>query len=639
MGRYAFILLSLAVLCAATLSGCQTEQIYEPEHDSMPEQIDAPQYDDLPEPLYPEVLERRTLEVELPGTALTVDFIVPDSYSWKIVHVVQDSTSGNWAVLYADNSDFLTPSWMIWHHARLSVQLFDEQGSFLKLITTGKNPVMDSENRTISDLEPVTFSGNILAFFSGYGHMKSHVFLDVESDEIFSIRVSDSVASNNLFLALNSENSTDSSPVLRLLYQSTPTSDVAITLGFDVPDALHWEIIYVTQDEASGNWAVLYAVSNHGDEATPWMKWRRDRSANVYIYIQLFDSQGSLIRRIDTQTSPVTYPHGGLASSGPVVLRGNLLSFFAEWSPFLRSYVFADTQTGETFSIHADDIAMFEDYFLARVRWGPGYRLELFRGAEQIAEIVVEIPTWYWNEGAFDGHQQLSLSLDNSRTASMSRETITYLLDFDSETYEVLRHYTLEDLDDLVTHNDRWEIFNVHTGRFEGPSWGEVVARSRYTSGIYYLYGMHASSAIFSGSGLLLIRDTQRLILFDLDEMQIVQRLSPREELPRRIVSGIAYDSEKEWFVVLWLSLDDMCIIEGTNSFGPEYNNVMISVYTANGELLRSIDTGVEMPLSPWMFAVLQLEVELDGEGNVLFRQWRPWLENGTDFKSVRYWD
>ena len=247
------------------------------------------------------------------------------------------------------------------------------------------------------------------------------------------------------------------------------------------------------------------------------------------------------------------------------------------------------------------------------------------------------LPNWYSSGRSF-GVEELTLSLGEDRTAVMSGRTITYELDFNTETYEVLRHYTLEDFDNLVTYNERWEIFNANRGRFEGGWWGEVVAHDKQTGEFIFFHDRYAYSAVFGGDDLLLISEVWGLKLFDMNTMRIILDMLPMPESDYewldRVISGVAFDSEREWFIVAWLSLAEM------DKHPYEYStNVMISTYTTSGELLRTIDTGIEMRLFPRMYSILELELVLDGEGNVLFRDWSEWDETDVDFEGARYWD
>jgi len=409
------------------------------------------------------------------------------------------------------------------------------------------------------------------------------------------------------------------------------------TVNFIVPDSPLWEIVHAIHDEVGDTWAVLYAVNQ--EDALISRSSGRLMWGTANMYVQLFDGEGNFTQRLDAQTTPMLGRFGEIENPEPVIFRDGMLSFFAGVS-FRKNYVFLNTQTGDITRIEADAVAARNNSFLMRSRQSGSYRLELFHSNEKAGEIIVGLPSWYINETGFDPHEPMSLTLRSRSAGSMTRRTISYFIDFNTGTYEVLRQYTLDDMNlPMVISNDRWEIYNVHTGRFEGGAWGEVVAHNKQTGEITFLYDIRAYSAVFSGENLLLISNLRELVLFDLEQMQVVRQLSPREDLPRRIVSGIAYDSENEWFVVAWLSLDDMRVVEETSAFDPHHNDVMISVYTTGGELLRTINTGVEMPFNPSMFSALELELVLDGQGNVLFRQQGWWAESDATFESIRYWE
>ena len=425
-----------------------------------------------------------------------------------------------------------------------------------------------------------------------------------------------------------------------------------LTAGFVVPEALRWEIIHVIQDEASGNWAVLYAVNQDDAHVIGQRIWRGST-----VRIQLFDRQGGFIGQADTEYGPrTTNLESDLASPEPIVFRNHLLSFFgAPRHSGGARYIFADTQTWETTSLWTRWIAVYEDYFLARFQphgdWSHDYLLKLFQGAQQIASIRVELPVWYQISSFGTTQERMFLALTDSRTGSMGLETVTYLLDFGSETYEVVHHHSLEDLDELVASNERWEIYNASTGRtFGNTHWGEVIARDKGTGELLVLHDRLARSAAFGPDDLLLISCRWELLLFGVNKMQLVRGIVTfTQDRPLdRVLSGVAFDSEREWFVVAWLYQGvDYMDWDGRyrlRELPYDYRtNVIISTYSTAGELLSSVDTGVEMTMFPYTcskYSTLELEIVISGGGYTMLRKFCRWCDekDGADFVSVRYW-
>jgi len=117
---------------------------------------------------------------------------------------------------------------------------------------------------------------------------------------------------------------------------------------------------------------------------------------------------------------------------------------------------------------------------------------------------------------------------------------------------------------------------------------------------------------------LLLINRIRGLEMWDVANGEILQHeFGSNYEAKDAWIQGIAYDSERGLFVCVWR------VPNWPNDY--EMPPIMMTVYTREGELVRSFDTGFadELQIFSHHFPIT-VGIELDGQGNatLISNQW-----------------
>ena len=630
-----------ALLLSIPLSGCHAQ----PEQIEEPQEIAESQDDDPTEPDAGEENQVATDTIQLPGTDLIVEFLIPQKPSswvsvdrnlpYRVLEIFYDDISGNWAILYAESTNSIRGGDPWGAGAILRTQFFNENGEFLRRLsiaggrTWGRRAGIRPYENTI---ESVEFADNVFSYIYGEGYLQTHVFFNLEREETTRIRTDPRVVDNDLFFSRTNRASGEIQPGLQLLQSADINAEVALTLDFVRP-ASRWQVFRVVHNEERDEWAVIYA--------------RRYLDFGPFnqqgtLMVQIFDGQGNFLH-ITNNTNEETCVEAwqpSIGNMGRIEFRLNdveILVFSERIFSFAsnRNLFAVDRQSGDINVTRFSLIAANGRYMIT---WDGGEVLTLLLENGEVVGTLEMPPVPWFLVDDFGSRHLLELALGDDRIATMSSPTVTITFDFYAETTEVVRHYTLEDLDDLVAASELWELYNANIGGFNGGFWGETVLHNKRTGEFVQLHEERASSAAFAGENLLLVSEIWGLLLFDVNERRVVRNLLPSEpgEWPDIMVNGVAFDPEKEWFVVAWLDNDAQRYANYDEGSSVK-TNIMLNIYSMTGDLIRTIDTGVEVEIPIFhLIFTLELELILDGQGNAMFRNRRA---DDAVFESVRYWE
>ena len=267
-----------------------------------------------------------------------------------------------------------------------------------------------------------------------------------------------------------------------------------------------------------------------------------------------------------------------------------------------------------------------EENYTMIVHWNDrtedGIMVFLSKGGEWVAEIAVPV------QQNLEGWGMVQEEFDpETRTGSFGNNHLTYLLDFNDQTWELVRHYSLEHLSPPLAYNDEWEIRAAHQSWFDS----DIVALEKATGEITFLTITVADPEgfIFAPDNLLVISGLRQLLLIDVENaIMLDSAIGSRPMASGGIIQGNAYDNERDWFVILWRYLPV------NYAPAPELHPVMMSVYTREGELVRSFDTGMDGFAIFAQNSLVRVRIELDGQGNATIY----WGGNGSEpIGTVRY--
>jgi len=396
---------------------------------------------------------------------------------------------------------------------------------------------------------------------------------------------------------------------------------LSIEADFQLPEEPFFAISNIVFDAESRRWAVLYATTESvsqiiDGESMPFFGGRQGR-----LNIQLFDPVGAFIGRIQTEFNPRTESGGAhqVGPSGPVTFNNGLLTFSARMAGAQpRYFVFFDVDTEEYTYTRAGRVVAIDDYFLTVAVLGDDeFVMRLFERDRLISEIQVDatghlVPLGIASVKDFD-------PVDRVGTFGVGQAIFT--LDFNRRTWEFHRHYRREDIHNPgapFAHNERWAI---HHPSLFNPRGTELIALDRNTGSVAFLTvaftvprsgtAVGASSQIrFGPDNLLLVNHMYRLELIDVENAVTLDSMFGVDYgAMDAFATGIAYDSEREWFLVTWRSpqqgetrLDEMPL--------------MMDIFTLEGELVHSFDTGfITHPLTHH-HNIAHHWIRLDGEGN-----------------------
>jgi len=268
-----------------------------------------------------------------------------------------------------------------------------------------------------------------------------------------------------------------------------------------------------------------------------------------------------------------------------------------------------------------------EEYYTMIVHWAyrtdHGIAVWLFKNGELISQITVPV------QQNLEGWEMVQEEFDpETRTGSFGNNHLTYLLDFNNQTWELVRHYSLEHLSPPLASNDEWEI----RAAFQGWIDSDIVALEKATGEITFLTFAIANPDIFvfAPDNLLVMRGLRQLLLIDVENAVMLDGAIGSEPMASGgIIQGMAHDSERDWFVILWRYAPD--------HYAPVPElPVMMSVYTREGELVRSFDTGMDGFAIFVINDIAHVEIELDGKGNATIYLGRSWW-GGEPIGTVRY--
>jgi len=242
------------------------------------------------------------------------------------------------------------------------------------------------------------------------------------------------------------------------------------------------------------------------------------------------------------------------------------------------------------------------------------WEARLYEDGILISEIIV-----YVECNIIDCELPLRSFDPQTRTGSFGNNHVTYALDFNDHTWELVRHYSLEHLGPPLVYNDEWEIRPA----FQGWIDSDIVAVEMASGNTHFLsIGVAIPERfVLTPDNLLLI---DGIVLIDVPTAkELGSTIGSSFAGTGSIVQGSAFDSEREWFVLLWRG-PDVANIPGYGQQLP----VMISVYTREGELVRSFDTGIDGFAILAQNSFVHVGIELDGQG----------YAGVGGFGTVRYW-
>lgn len=406
---------------------------------------------------------------------------------------------------------------------------------------------------------------------------------------------------------------------------SIPTAlpGTSVLADFQRPEFLHYTISNIAYDEATETYAILYAVSNYNGDK-PWLTYYNDNSDyrdNSQLHIQLFDKQGAFLRKIETGLEPITDSEIAVIPSDPSTYRDGMLTFF---SGFPQYYVFYDTESEAYTSVPAQrcvtdgEYFMIDDGALTGVEFTAKYVYSLYHKNQLVAAINLDTDDLSFqlpDNRYYEGKRNDVFTLDRrNKTAIIGNDKLTYYLDFNTRTWRMERHYTREHLEDLVatSPDGQWEIYLADTGGAGDGFWADLVSLDTNSGAVTYLTNGHSRSAAFGADNLLLFNKTGSLELIDVEKGKVINKKFGIDCTAKDCyINGIAYDPQKDWFLVAWRSPQ-----QGVINNRDEKLPLMLDIYDRHGTLVKSMDTGYE--IIPFHINwVVNLSLEVDGNGFV----------------------
>ena len=261
----------------------------------------------------------------------------------------------------------------------------------------------------------------------------------------------------------------------------------------------------------------------------------------------------------------------------------------------------------------------------------------LFDNGEQLAKI--EIPIEDWNLVFPMDYDTRFLTLDAAtKTAVLGNYKLTYYLDFNTGAWKMTREYKSEmvEWDYLYAENDRYEIRDADLDGGGDGYWADIVAVEKSTGKITFLTYGAFGSYVFAPENILLASFFNHAELINVEKAEIINgNFGTDCEANDCCITGIGYDEKKDWFLFAWRAPKRD---ENGHELHEEKVPVMMDIYTREGGLVRTLDTGLETYLYG-KIAPVYLEIELDGKGNAKISESSVYGFSDPGGSTFRYWE
>lgn len=390
----------------------------------------------------------------------------------------------------------------------------------------------------------------------------------------------------------------DNSSNLGYTFIDAELPGTSVYAKFMLPEYLNWEIFDILYDIKNDKYAILYAVSSYNGDM-PWLTYQDEEGR---VHIQIFDAEGSLLNHIETDICPPVNSASEVVAYPPGVFDDNLITFFSGW--ISTEYIFYNVAEQSYRAVPATICVNDGEYYLTannEFSFTNVVELTLFLGSDEVAHMEIPVDDlgliFPDNRSYVQGeNHQNNLSFDkNTKIAQYGNDKIVYTIDFNNLSWSMERFYTKEHLEEILAQSadGQWQIYSADSGGAGDGWWYDVVAYNTATEVITFL-SKDAGTVIFAKDNQILLNQTSKLELIDVENAKVINSNFAIDcEEKDCFVVGTAYDSTRECFLVAWRAPQQG--ISGDNAREIQLP-IMLDLYDLNGELIKSIDTGLETP-------------------------------------------